>query len=644
MSTENTYAFKAETNKVLKIITHSLYQKPEVFLRELISNSSDALNKVRLKKLTSDNILDADAELAIRISPDKDNKTLTISDTGIGMTKQELTENLGTIAQSGTEQFLQAIEDGTTDTSELIGMFGVGFYSAFLVADKVEVITRSSSPQSNAWKWVSDGEDSFTIEPAEKSTRGTDIILHLKEDEEEYLEGYRLRSLVKRYSNYVAFPVKLVKEEPEEDEEPEETINDQTALWRQNPDEISEEDYEEFYHHLGQGGKPLATVHVRVESPIQFFAVLFIPSMKPMNFNNNDKWGLTLYNRKVLINENNQDLLPEWARFVVGVVDGEDLKLNVSREVLQSTRTTRTIEKYITKKLIQKIEEMSEEEDDDEYMEFWREFGPFIKEGIAQEAKYKDRLTELLRFHSTAKEGKDGSVSLEDYVTRMKPDQDKIYYLTGLELDLLKKSPHLEYYKQNNLEVLLLGEAIDSFLMMHLQDYHEKQFFLIDQDEEEEDTKDEETTASDDDEEGEDEDKKKTGPFAPLLNRTLEVLDGKIKDVKTSDRLVGSVARLVTPSGGINSNLQRAMRIMEAQGGGAGMNLPMMGKVLQLNPNHELVKQLNNLIQTNADDQRIDMMIKQIHDNARILEGDVPDFTDMLSRLEDIMSFAVKDE
>ena len=651
MSENTKFSFKAETNKVLKIITHSLYQQSEVFLRELISNASDALNKARLKKLTSDTILDPDLELEIKISIDKTNKTLTISDSGIGMSKKELMENLGTIAKSGTENFLKALEEGENDSSELIGMFGVGFYSAFLVSDKVEVVTKGISTKSTGWKWSSDGEDSFSIETIDKNERGTEIILYIKDDESEYLEEFRIKQLVKQYSNYVAFPIKLIKEDEEEEDE---ILNEQKAIWRQSPDEVTEEEYDAFYRYLGQSGTPLAKIHVRVESPIQFSAILYIPSFKPQNFGmTNDKWGLTLYNRKVLINEYNKDLLPEWSRFIVGVVDGEDFQLNVSREVLQSTRATRTIEKYLTKQIIKKLEDIANETqkliDDDEkpesfidYMLLWREFGAFIKEGVASEAKHKERLIELLRFNSTDENGKDGSVSLEDYVKRMEVDQEKIYYLTGLEYDLLKNSPHLGYYKKNKLEVLLLGEPIDSFLMMHLTDYHEKEFFLIDQDEEESGEENEDRdTASNSDNEEEQETKLKEGPFAPLLNKMVDVLGGRVRDVKMSDRLVGSMARLVTPSGGINSNLQRAMKIMDAQGGNAGLGLPMMGKVLQLNPENEIIITLNNIIEKDTKDERIEPLILQIHDNARILEGDVPDFSDMLKRVETIMNYSL---
>ena len=651
MSENTKFSFKAETNKVLKIITHSLYQQSEVFLRELISNASDALNKARLKKLTSDTILNPDLELEIKISIDKTNKTLTISDSGIGMSKKELMENLGTIAKSGTENFLKALEEGENDSSELIGMFGVGFYSAFLVSDKVEVVTKGISTKSTGWKWSSDGEDSFSIETIDKNERGTEIILYIKDDESEYLEEFRIKQLVKQYSNYVAFPIKLIKKDEEKEDE---ILNEQKAIWRQSPDEVTEEEYDAFYRYLGQSGTPLAKIHVRVESPIQFSAILYIPSFKPQNFGmTNDKWGLTLYNRKVLINEYNKDLLPEWSRFIVGVVDGEDFQLNVSREVLQSTRATRTIEKYLTKQIIKKLEDIANETqkliDEDEkpesfidYMLLWREFGAFIKEGVASEAKHKERLIELLRFNSTDENGKDGSVSLEDYVKRMGVDQEKIYYLTGLEYDLLKNSPHLGYYKKNKLEVLLLGEPIDSFLMMHLTDYHEKEFFLIDQDEEESGEENEDgDSASNSDNEEEQETKLKEGPFAPLLNKMVDVLGGRVRDVKMSDRLVGSMARLVTPSGGINSNLQRAMKIMDAQGGNAGLGLPMMGKVLQLNPENEIIITLNNIIEKDTKDERIEPLILQIHDNARILEGDVPDFSDMLNRVETIMNYSL---
>lgn len=621
---ENSYAFQTDTQKILKIIIHSLYQHKEIFLRELISNASDALNKVRIKMLTSEKIYDKDLDLKIEILADEENTTLTVRDYGIGMTKQELIDNLGTIAKSGTEEFLQAMESGES-TDSLIGRFGVGFYSAFLVSDEVQVLTRSYKPTAKAYRWVSDGENEFTIETTEKEHRGTDIILKLKEEFKNLTSEHELRELVKRYSNYVEFPIM----------HGEDKLNDVKAIWRVSPSEVEEKDYEDFYRYLGQWGSPKAKIHVTADVPIEFYSILYVPPTRPRMQASEKEWGLRLYNRKVLIEEYNKDLLPEYLRFVIGVVDAEDLDLNVSREVLQNSRVQRQIKNYLEKKLLDEFEKLAKNSED-EYMQFYKEFGPFLKEGIAGENKQKDKLIDLLRFYSTNEEdGASGAVTLSKYLERMKVGQDQIYYLSGLDLDLLKKSPHLEYYKKEGYEVLLLGEPIDSFLMMHLTEYQEKKFFLIDQDETQETPSEVQEDAEG--EEGEEKPKVKTGPFAPLLNKFVEVLGTKVSDVTLSDRMVNSVARLVTPKGGISSDLQRAMRIMESSQGTPGLNLPMMGKILQINPNHDIIKQMNEMVNNDSEYTFLKDLIEQIHDNARIIDGDVPDFTSMMPRLERIM-------
>jgi molecular chaperone HtpG len=617
-TSEKTFTFKAETKRLLEIIINSLYQHKEVFLRELISNASDALNKIRIKQLTTEKILDPTVELKIELILNKEDNTITIRDTGIGMTQAELRENLGTIAQSGTQEFIDALEN--EDTDPLIGMFGVGFYSSFLVAEKVNVITRSFSPNSRAWEWESAGIESFSIQEAEHENRGTDVILTLKDDFKEYLDDYKLRALVKKYSNYIEFPIVLG----------EDTLNDQTALWRVNPSEVTEDQYKDFHSHLGQFGNPLVKIHISVDVPIEFHSILYIPMAKPRNFAPDKEWGLRLYNRKILIEENNKDLLPEYFRFVVGVIDAEDLDLNVSREVLQNTRIQRQIQKYLQKKIIEELEKLAKD-DEEKYMEFYKEFGVYLKEGVSSNDKHKDRLTDLLRFDSTHESAE--TVTLSEYVERMKVGQENIFYLSGLDIDTIKKSPHLEYYEKEGFEVLLLGEAIDSFLMMHLKEYNEKPFFLVDQDEVEEDAKQKES----DDGEEEEEEKVKTGPHATVLNKFVEVLGSKVDDVKTSDRLVNRVARLVTPKGGISSDLQRAMKIMESQSGGPSLSLPMMGKILQINPEHPIISSLSTLIPVEKSDDLVKIVIEQIHDNARLADGELPDFTELTARTEKIM-------
>ncbi|MHA2098342.1 MAG: molecular chaperone HtpG [Candidatus Kariarchaeaceae archaeon] len=626
-SSENSYSFKTETKKILKIIINSLYQHKEVFLRELISNASDALNKVRLKLLTSEKIYERDFDLKIELLVDKDNNTLTIRDSGIGLTKQEMITNLGTIAQSGTQEFLEALESGE-DGESLIGKFGVGFYSAFLVADEVRVESRSYKPNAKSCVWVSDGESDFSVSDFDRVNRGTDIKLKIKDEYKHYLEEYELKSLITKYSNYVEFPIVLGEDQ----------LNDETAIWRISPNEVEEEQYEQFFQHLGQWGKPLMKLHVKTDIPIEFYSILYIPPTRPRQMVNDKDWGLRLYNRKILIDDNNKDFLPEYLRFMKGVVDAEDLDLNVSREVLQNTRVQSSIKKYLHRKVLDELEKLAKD-DEDAYMNYFREFGPFMKEGIASEVteKYKNRITDLLRFYSTAEDGNDGSVTLAKYIERMKVGQDTIYYLTGLDMDMVKKSPHLEYYKQEGYEVILLGEPIDSFMMMHLTEYQEKKFYLIDQDESTDDDT-ESTTSEETAEEGGEAKKEKIGPFAPILNMFVEVLGTKVADVKTSDRIVDSVARLVTPKGGISSDLQRAMKIMESGQGSPSMNLPMMGKILQLNPDHELVKSMNEMVENEGNKELLTSLIEQIHDNARIIDGDVPDFLAMTKRIEQIMS------
>lgn len=624
MSVDEQYDFKTDTQKILKIIINSLYQNKEVFLRELLSNASDALNKVRIKKLTNEEVFDADKELEIEILIDKENNTITFRDTGIGMNQDEVVTNLGTIAQSGTEEFLKALENGD---NSLIGQFGVGFYSSFLVAEKVEVLTRSYESNSTGYKWVSTGEASFSVEEVEKEFRGTEIILHLKEDTKEYLEEYKIKSLVSQYSNYIEFPIKMG----------EDILNEQTALWRVSPKEVEDEQYDKFFNHLGQFGKYMAKIHVRVDSPHLFYSLLYIPPTKNRMFNTQDSdWGIKLYNKKILIDEKNKDILPEYFRFVVGVIDADDFDLNVSREVVQSTRVQRQMKNYLQKKIISTLEDMAKD-DEEKYMEFYREYGAFLKEGIASNDKFKDRLIDLIRFNSTNKE-EDGAVTLTQYVERMKPDQEQIFYLSGLDIDTVKKSPHLEYYVKEGFEVLLLGEAIDSFLMMHLNEYNEKTFFLIDQDDSVELDAPEEPT-----EDGEEPKKKeREGSLGKLMDKFMDTIGGKVADVKTSDRLVNAVARLVTPKGGMSSDLQRAMKIMESQGG-SSLNLPMMGKVMQINPEHEIIISLNKKFEDNPDDEIIDLIILQLHDNARLVDGDVPDFNTMSQRSEKIMALSLKE-
>lgn len=642
-----TIKFKTDVKKVMDIIIRSLYQHEEVFLRELISNASDALNKVRIKTLTSEDVYQKELPLEIQLIPNKEKGTLTIKDTGIGMTKKELVTNLGTIAQSGTLEFLNNAEGEELD--ELIGKFGVGFYSAFLVADKVEVRSKSYKPRSKSYVWSSEGSENFSIEEISMKERGTEIELYLKEEFKKYLEEWEVKEIVKKYSNFVAFPIKWMLEEEDESEdeeksedgeksedeekETEHVLNSQKALWRMSPSDISDEEYTEFYRTIsGKWDEPLLRLHIKMESNIEFYAVIFIPKSKPVMYTPETEWGLKLYSKKVLIQEKNQDLIPQYFRFAVGVVDSEDLPLNVSREVIQNSALTRKMKSFIEKKLIEELKKL-QEEDKEKYLEFFREYGSYIKEGIASEDKNKDSLVELLRFHSTYDDvdGRTGAVSLDDYLIRMKPEQEEIFYLTGNGQEIIRKSPHLEYFEKEGLEVLLLGEPIDNFLMMHLKEYQGKKFKLIDEDE---GTSTESTPAESDSEDKEE--KEMTGPHKELRQKIKDVLGDKVKDVTISERLVSSPARLVTPKGGISSDFQRAMSYMENSPFSA---MAMGGKILQLNPDNEIIKGIEANLEN---DDLVIPLINQLYSNAMLADGEKLDMGEMIENIQKIMTATLK--
>lgn len=637
-----TIPFKTDVKRVLDIIIRSLYQHKDVFLRELISNASDALSKMKIKTLTNEEAYQKDAELKIELIPNSKDRTLTIKDTGIGMTKEELIENLGTIAKSGTLEFLEKIEN-LDDKAELIGQFGVGFYSAFLVADQVTVRTRSYLPDAEAWEWVSDGVESFSMNKIEKNDRGTEVILHLNEEDEEFLRPYKLRELVKKYSDFVSFPIYLIEEEEEEEDKEDkeeeeeekekkpEILNSMEAIWRKNPKDVSDEQYLEFYRQIsGKWDEPFLKLHLRAETPLEFFSILYIPATKTSSVYIPDAdWGLKLYSKKILIQEHNKDLLPEYLRFVVGVVDSEDLPLNVSREVVQSGRIIRNIKNYLEKKIIEELEKLAKD-DKEKYLVFYREYSALLKEGIAQQSKHKDKLIRLLRFYSTddSVDGRTGAVSLDDYLVRMKPKQEEIYYLLGSDIDVLRNSPHLEYYKENGYEVLLLPDPIDNFLMMHLREYEGKKFKNIDQEEEtEDDKKDEEKK----------EEKEDSGPHAELTKKFKEVLGDRVQDVKVSDRLVTSAARLATPKGGLDSGFQRALHLMQGpQSGNKYANELLKGRILQINPKNEIIQK----IEADLENEKVPFLIKQVYYDAVMAEGEYPDLKELIENIEEILKRA----
>lgn len=609
--------FRAEVQQLLHILAHSLYTDREIFLRELISNASDALNRIKFTMLTDRDVLDPDAELAIFIDVDEDGNVITIRDTGDGMTRDELVENLGTIAHSGAKKFLKQVQEDDVQVEEIIGQFGVGFYSVFMVVDEVRVTSRSYRPDAEAWTWVSQGDDSYRLEPAEKRDRGTEITIHLNDDAQEFASEWRLRQVVKQHSDYVSFPIYI----------DDEVVNQQTALWRQSPRNVEEEEYVEFYKQLTlDHEEPLLHIHLVTDVPVNLRSILYVPSRRDRGIlqQMNDDAGIKLYSRTVLIEENNSDLLPNHFRFVEGVVDSEDLPLNVSRETVQRNPMVRQIRKALTGRLVKELEQMSKERPD-EYRTFWEQFGVFIKEGIASDVSSHTQLKELLRFYSSNTDA-DELVSLQDYVGRMKDDQDAIYYVLGDDLNSVQQSPHLDPFRAHGIEVLYLVDPIDSFMATSLREYDEHELQNVEDADlempDETDSDDEETDTVSSDELGD------------LLTRFRTVLGDRVEDVHVSKRLKDSPVRLASTEQGPMRDMQRIRRLM-----GEEVELPAM--VLEVNRSHPLIKNLARRLSARSDDSLIDATVEQLFDNALLLEGLHPNPASMAGRIQQLMEAAV---
>ncbi len=612
-------AFKAEIRQLLDILIHSLYSEKEIFLRELLSNASDALNQVRFEMLTNRDVHDSEAELAIRILADKENRTLTVGDSGIGMTAQELTTNLGTIAQSGAKAFVEAAQENKENLTDIIGQFGVGFYSAFMVAESVTVVSRSYQPDAQAAQWYSEGDDTFTVTEAEKEGRGTDIIIKLKEEAAHFAEEYRLREIIRKHSDYVAFPIFI-------GEEDEEQVNRQTALWRQPPSAVEEEEYREFHKHLTlEAEPPLAHSHIVTDAPLQLYALLFIPARGErglLSLRRED--GLRLYSRKVLIQDYNKDLLPEYFRFVQGVVDSEDIPLNVSREMVQSSPMMTRLRTILTGRVHKMLQDLADDKDEPEkFINFWEQFGPFLKEGVATDPTEGQKLYPFLRFRTNLHTDKWNS--LNDYVGRMKPKQKKIYYILGDDTRSVTRSPHLDYFRKHGYEVILFTETIDSFMLMGLRSFegfdlqnvaaHDLELPPADKDEEEA----EETQALADDN------------LEALIERFKAQLGDRVSDVRTTDRLSGSIARLVDPEGTMGQEMQRVYKLMER-------DYETPKKVLELNPRHPT---LAGLAERPSGDALAENIIDQIYESALLIEGLHPDPASMIARIDSLMAAAL---
>lgn len=684
--------YRTEVKQLLDILAHSLYTDREIFLRELVSNASDALNRVQFEMLTNQDVVDSEAELAIHIIIDEDEKRISIQDSGIGMNRDELIENLGTIARSGAKSFLQNAENGSsgsngsdkpTNISEIIGQFGVGFYSAFMVAAEITVTSRSYRPEDQAWSWTSTGDSQFTLAPAEKENRGTTIDIKLKSDAEEFASKWKIESIIRKHSDYVSFPIFVsTVEKPEEvDEKDVETdtdagdaeievppapqpVNKQTAIWRQQSSEVKDEEYEEFYKQLTYDyNKPLGHIHLVTDMPVDIRTILFIPSKRERGMMGMPSAeGLKLYSRKILIQEESKDLLPEYFRFVAGVVDSEDLPLNVSREMVQSNPIMRQIKNALTGRVNRELKRMAEK-DTAAYTKFWEEFGGFIKEGVATDPSSHDTLLDLLRFYSSkpadeteaaaveansaaenesdetssdesseveaaVKADDSGLTSLKAYVERMGDDQEDIYYVLGEDLKSVELSPHLDYFRANDIEVLYMVDPIDGYMTSMLREYEGKSLKNVD---------DSSLDLPERDQDKKEDESKETLPesdFEKLVERFKEVLGDRVTDVAESKQLVKSPARLVTPEGSMDRDLQRILRLTQE-------NYETPKKKLELNRSHPVVNHLAQIIESDASDPLINATIEQLFGNALLLEGIHPNPSEMVSHIQTLMEAAV---
>ena len=609
------FTFKAETKQLLDILIHSLYKDKEVFLRELLSNASDALNRVHFEMLTNQNVLDADVELSIRITADKDEGILTIQDTGIGMTKDEIIENLGTIAQSGARNFIEATKDSEEDFEQVIGQFGVGFYSVFMVAEWVRVTSRSYKPRANAVSWYATGEDNFEVASAKMEERGTKIEIKLKKDAEEFAEVYRLKSIIKKHSDYIGFPIYVGDSD--------EQVNVQSSLWRSARNEITDEQYNDFYRQMTmEFDEPLLHIHSATDAPVQLFALLYIPGKAERSmFSARKEDGLKLYSRNILIDEYNKDLLPEYLRFIQGVVDSEDLPLNVSRETVQASGLMSRLKKIVTGQVMRELEKLAKK-DVETYNKFWEEFGVFLKQGIAAEPMTTEKVQPLLRF-KTNKNSAEWS-SLDEYVERMSEEQKEIYYIVGDDPKSVLLSPHLDYFQKQETEVLLMTDPMDAFMLMGLnkyKDYELKNVAQVDVAPTEEDEKENEN----------EEEKIPEDEFTTLLELFKETLGERVEDVRTSNRLSQSVARLIVADDNFNPELQRVYRYL-------GKDYEDPKKTLELNPSHPILK---SLIAEHVEDDLQKEIIEQIYDNTLLVEGLHPDPSSMASRIQKLMEMVL---
>ncbi|WP_347888628.1 molecular chaperone HtpG [Nitrosomonas europaea] len=626
--------FQAEANQLLKLMIHSLYSNKEIFLRELISNASDAADKLRFEGLSDAALYESDPDLKIRIAYDKEARTITIIDNGIGMSRQEVINNIGTIAKSGTREFFDSLTGDQAKDANLIGQFGVGFYSAFIVADKVTLTTRRAGlTVEHGVRWESAGEGEYTLETVEKPDRGTEIVLHLREGEDELLSSFQLRSIIRKYSDHITLPI-VMKKEVWDDEsksyrlsDEDETINQASAIWARPKNEITQEQYDEFYKHVAHDFEPpLAHVHARVEGKQEYIQLLYIPAHAPFDlFDREHRHGLKLYVRRVFIMDDAEKLLPGYLRFVRGIIDSSDLPLNVSREILQESKDIDSIRAGSVKKMLGLIEDLAmsdKSEDQEKFKTFWREFGQVLKEGIAEDYSNRERIAKLLRFTSTHDEREEQTVSLDDYIARMKPEQEKIYYITADGLKAAQSSPHLEIFRKKGIEVLLLCDRIDEWLVANLNEYAGKSLQSI--------AKGNLDLGKLEDEEEKKEHEKEAGDFQELTNKMKEVLGEQVKDVRITYRLTESPACLVADTHDVSGNLGRLLK-------SAGQKVPDSKPFLEINPHHPMIQRLKYEEAKFADWSHI------LFDQALLAEGgQLEDPAGFVKRLNDFLERKMK--
>lgn len=611
---KETLGFQAEVKQLLQLMIHSLYSNKEIVLRELISNASDAADKLRFEALANNGMYENDSELKIRVAFDKPARTLTVSDNGIGMSRQEVIDNIGTIAKSGTKEFLNALSGDQAKDANLIGQFGVGFYSSFIIADKVTLITRRAG-STEAVQWESSGEGDYTLEVVEKATRGTDIILHLREDEDEFLNDWKLKSIIRKYSDHITLPIVMKKSEWKDGEQvptdEDEVVNKASALWARSKNEITEEDYQEFYKHVSHDFEnPLTWSHNRVEGKQEYISLLYIPSKAPFDlYDRERRHGIKLYVKRVFIMEDAEKLMPQYLRFVRGVIDSADLPLNVSREILQHSKDIDAIKAGSVKKVLGLLEDLAENKPE-EYSKFWNEFGRVLKEGPGEDFANKDKIAGLLRFASTHLDNEEQVVSLKAYIERMKEGQEKIYYITADSFAAAQHSPHLEIFRKKGIEVLLLSDRVDEWLLGSLTEFDGKPLQSV--------AKGDLDLGKLEDEAEKEEQKKVEDAAKSLIEKIQASLGDKVKEVRVTHRLTDSPACLVAGEHDLSGNLERLLKA-------AGQKTPESKPVLEINPSHRLLELLKA-----EEGTRFDDLAHVLFDQALLAEG---------GQLEDPASF-----